>query len=129
MSHKTALTTTSLLSILFLALHVTSDFIHNAGELSLQGVLIVSGFLALILYGTLILADRKSGYVIMILGGISAVGMPILHLMSERGVASALNRTSAYFFVFTLQLLGITGLFSIVLSVRGLWMMRSGQAR
>lgn len=129
MSHKATLTVTSLLSVLFLGLHVTSDFIHNAGELSLQGVLIVSGFLALVLYGTLLLAERKSGYVIIILGGIAALGMPVIHLMSERGVASALNRSSAYFFVFTLQLLGVTGLFSIILSVRGLWSLRRGQLR
>jgi len=33
MKQSTLLTVTSLLSILLLSLHLTSDFIHNAGEL------------------------------------------------------------------------------------------------
>jgi hypothetical protein len=129
MKHNVMLTITSLLSILFLSLHVTSDFIHNAGELSLRGVLISALTLVVLLYGTLVLAERRSGLVIMLLGALIAVGMPVIHLMGAGGVRSALARPGAFFFVWTLLALGVTGLFSFILSARGLWSLQRGKAR
>lgn len=127
MKHKVTLTITSLLSILFLSLHLTSDFLHNAGELSLTGVLVSALILVFLLYGTLVLAERRSGHVIMLLGALVALGMPVIHLMSARGVASAIARPGAFIFVWALVALAVTGLFSLVLSVRGLWHLQRGQ--
>src|SRR5438034_4831345 len=70
MKQSTLLTVTSLLSILLLSLHLTSDFIHNAGELSLRGLFISVLILVVLLYGTLMLAERRSGHVIMLLGAL-----------------------------------------------------------
>jgi hypothetical protein len=123
------LTVTSLLSILFLTFHLTSDFLHNAGELSLQGVLISALTLVVLLWGTLVLAERRSGHVIMLLGSFFALGMPVMHLMRPSGVAGALARPDAFFFVWILLALGVTGLFSAVLSVRGLVSLQRGQPR
>lgn len=120
MKQSTLLTVTSLLSILFLTVHLTSDFLHDAGELSLQGVLISALVLTVLLWGTLVLADRRTGHVIMLLGSLVALAMPVLHLMRARGVAGALARPDAFFFVWILLALGVTGLFSAALSVRGL---------
>ncbi len=129
MKQSTLLTVTSLLSILFLTFHLTSDFLHNAGELSLQGVFISALFLVVLLWGTLVLAERRSGHVIMLLGSFFALGMPVMHLMRASGVAGALARPDAFFFVWILLALGVTGLFSAVLSVRGLVSLQRGLPR
>jgi hypothetical protein len=126
---STLLTVTSLLSILFLTIHLTSDFLHDAGELSLQGVLISALVLTVLLWGTLVLAERRTGHVIMLLGSLFALGMPVIHLMRARGVADALTRPDAFFFVWILLALGVTGLFSAVLSVRRLVSLQRGRPR
>ena len=129
MKQSTLLTVSSLLSILFLTFHLTSDFLHDAGELSLQSVLIAALILVVLLWGTLVLAERRSGHVIMLLGSLVALGMPVMHLMRARGVADALARPDAFFFVWILLALGVTGLFAAVLSVRGLLNLRRGRPR
>jgi hypothetical protein len=123
------LTITSLLSILLLTIHLTSDFLHDPGELSLQGVFVSALVLTVLLWGTLVLAERRSGHVIMLLGALFALGMPVLHLMRAKGIASALARPDAFFFVWILLALGVTGLFSAVLSVRGLVSLQRGRPR
>ena len=129
MKQSSLLTVTSLLSVFLLSLHLTSDFVHNAGELSLQGVLISALILTVWLSGTLVLAERRTGHVIMLLGSLLALAMPVMHLMRARGVAGALARPDASFFVWTLLALGVTGLFSAVLSVRGLVHLQRGRPR
>ena len=120
------LTRASLLSVLFLSLHLTSDFIHNAGELTLRGVFISSLILVFLLAGTLLLAERRSGHIIMLLGSLFALGMPVLHLRTDRNVAGAIDRPGAFIFVWALLCLAVTGLVSLILSVWGLWRLRGG---
>jgi hypothetical protein len=122
----TPLTVTSLLTILFLSLHITSDFIHNAGELSLRGIFIVAVFLGFVLYGTLFLGDKRSGHVIMLIGALAALGMPVIHLMTERGLAGAIDRPYAFIFVWGLLCLAVTGLFSLLLAIQGLVRLQRG---
>ncbi len=127
MKQSALLTVTSLLSVFFLSLHVTSDFLHNAGELSLRGLFISALILVVLLYGTLVLAERRSGHVIMLLGALAALGMPVIHLMTERGVAGAIDRPYAFIFVWALLCLGVTGLLSFFLAVQGLLRLHRGQ--
>jgi hypothetical protein len=118
MKHKVTLTITSLLSILFMAFHLTDDIVRGIepGTLSnFTGVLI----LVVWLYGTLVLAERRSGYVIMLLGSLLGSGIPVIHMMGK-GVGE-IARSSGFFFVWTLLALGVTAIFSVVLSARGLW--------
>ena len=129
MKQSTLLTVTSLLSILFLSLHLTSDFLHDAGELSLRMLVIAALVLVVLLYGTLVLAERRSGHVIMLLGALAALGMPAIHLMTARGVAGSIDRPDAFIFVWVLLCLGVTGLFSFFLSVQGLVRLQRGQPR
>jgi len=126
---STLLTVTSLLTILFLTIHLTSDFLHDAGELSLPLVLIAALILTVLLWGTLVLAERRTGHVIMLLGSLFALGMPVIHLKRATGVADALARPDAFFFVLILLALGVTGLFAAVLSVRGLLNLQRGRPR
>ena len=129
MKQSTLLTVTSLLTILFLTIHLTSDFLHDAGELSLQLVLIAALILTVLLWGTLVLAEGRTGHVIMLLGSLFALGMPVIHLKRATGVSDALARPDAFFFVWILLALGVTGLFAAVLSVRGLLNLQRGRPR
>src|ERR1041385_4138738 len=125
MKHSTMLTIASLLTILFLIFHMTDDFLREGG-LAVRGInnLVVIPVLALFLYGALVLAGRKSGHIIMFITGLAGIGMPIIHLALD--LARALG---AYLCVWPLLALGVTGLFSLVLSVRCLLNPQWGQSR
>ncbi|HXO20917.1 MAG TPA: hypothetical protein VOA87_13455 [Thermoanaerobaculia bacterium] len=126
MKENVMLTIASLLSILLLTLHLMDDIILGMAP---GGVSNMTAVLVLVvwLYGTLVLAGRRSGYVIILLGSIIGAGIPILH-MTGKGLGAG-RSTGAYFFVWTLLALGVTAIFSVILSVRGLWSLRKGQAR
>ena len=73
------------------------------------------------LYGTLVLAGKRSGYVIILLGSLLGLLVPVIH-MKGAGVGGAIAKSSGgFFFIWTLLALGVTALFSIILSARGLW--------
>jgi hypothetical protein len=80
------------------------------------------------LYGTLVLAGRRSGYVIIILASLLSMGIPVIH-MRGAGVGFGTIRSGGFFFVWTLLAIGVTALFSVVLAARGLWSLRRGQSR
>ncbi len=75
------------------------------------------------LYGTLVLAERRSGYVIILLGSLLGLAVPIIHMMGKGvGFVSGIaNSSEGFFFVWTLIALGVTSLFSVILAARGLW--------
>src|SRR5256886_15656270 len=82
-------------------------------------------------YGTLVLAERRSGYIIMLIGSLLGSGMPVLHMILARTVVTneVARARGDYFFVWTLLALGVTGLFSLILSARGLRTRQWGQPR
>jgi hypothetical protein len=123
----------SLLLILLMTLHLTSDTIHaRPGSPEAGGsTLVAVPILVLWLYGTLLLPQRRSGHIIMLIGSLLAILMPVVHVMSPSGIFhGAIARSSpAFLFVWTLHALGLLGLFAFVLAVRGLWTLRRPQAR
>jgi hypothetical protein len=123
MKPNVTLTTASLLSILLLSFHMTDDFLREGG-MAVRGAwnLIAVLILFILLYGTLVLGERKSGYIIMLIGGIIATGMPVLHMTLARTVIAneAARARGDYFFVWTLVALGVIGLFTVALSTRAL---------
>lgn len=130
MKENVMLTIASLLSILLLTFHLTDDIIRGmaSGHVSnLFGVLI----LVVWLYGTLVLAERRSGYIILLLGSLLGSGIPVIHMLGKGvGVAGEIAKSSgAFFFVWTLIALGVTALFSVILSARALWSLQRGQPR
>jgi len=127
MKNSAHLTTASLVSILLLTLHLTHDIVLGISKAEPSNLTAVAIFVVL-LYGTLMLAERRSGYVIMLLGGIIAAGMPALHMSAARFPERAAS-SGGFFFVWTLFALGVTGVFSVILSARGLWSLRRGQPR
>ncbi|MGH9670480.1 MAG: hypothetical protein ACRD3A_10255 [Terriglobales bacterium] len=129
MKHRVTLTITSLLSILFMAFHLTDDIVRGmspGGVSSLVGVLI----LVVWLYGTLVLAERRLGYVISLLGSIGGSAVPVIHMMGAGLVGGRIaNSSGVFFWVWTLIALGVTAIFSGILSARGLWSLQRGQPR
>lgn len=123
MKHSVILTITSLLSILFFTFHLTDDIVRGfekGGLSNLIGGVLIS---VVWLYGTLVLAERRAGYVIMLLMSLLSLAVPVIHMKGKGvGVASGIaNSSGGFFFVWTLIALGVTGLFSVILSARGLW--------
>ena len=76
----------------------------------------------------LALAERRSGYVIMLLGGLFAAAMPVLH-MRATGYPAIAKSSGGFFFVWTLFAVGMTGTFSVILAARALWVLRRGKPR
>ena len=120
MKHKVMLIIASLLSILFVSLHTADDIVRGMEPGTLADLIVVP-ILVVWLYGTLVLAERRSGYVIILLGSLLGLVVPIIH-MQGAGVGGAIAKSSgAFFFIWTLLALGVTALFSVILSARGLW--------
>jgi hypothetical protein len=123
MNPNVMLTITSLLSILFLTFHLADDIVRGfekGGLSNLVGGVLIS---VVWLYGTLVLAERRSGYIIMLLGSLLSLGVPVIHMKGKGvGVTSSIGHSSGhFFFVWTLIAIGVLGLFSAILSARGLW--------
>jgi hypothetical protein len=78
------------------------------------------------LYGTLVLGGRPSGYVIMLLVGVFAAAMPVIH-MSGVHYSEIARSSGGFFFVWTLWALGGLGGLTVVLSAGGLWNHRRGK--
>ena len=130
MKHNLMLTVASLLSILFFMFHLTDDIVRGFEKGGVNNLTAVPIFVVW-LYGTLVLAERRSGYIIMLLGSLLSLAVPVLHMKGAGvGVGGGIAKSSgAFFFIWTLIALGVTGLFSVILSARGLWRLRRGQSR
>lgn len=122
MKQSAVLTTTSLLSILFMTFHLTYDILFkmaSPGPANLFAVLIFVVWL----YGTLALAGRRAGYIIMLLGSLLGMVVPFVHMKGAAGVLGGeiVKSGEAFFFVWTLLALGVTATFSAILSACALW--------
>jgi hypothetical protein len=122
MKHSVMLTIASLLSILFFTFHLADDIVRGIEPGTATNLTAIPIFVVW-LYGTTVLFERRSGYIITLLGGLFALVVPIAHSRGRGfGVTSRLANSSGHlFFVWTLLAIGVTGLFSVVLSARGLW--------
>src|SRR2546430_9840869 len=122
MKHTVTLTVASLLSILFFTFHLADDMVrgYEPGQLSNLAAVPIFVFW---MYGTLVLAERRSGYIITLLGGLFSLVVPLAHMRGKSvGVTSRIaNSSGHFFFVWTLIAIGVTGLFSVILSAQGLW--------
>lgn len=120
MKPKVLLTVSSLLSILFVMVHMAEDIVRGfepGGFKSFQGVLT----LVLWLYGTLALSERRLGYVITLLGALLGVLVSLAHMRGVGLVGGRIAGSSGMlFWVWTILALGVTSVFSVILSVHGL---------
>ena len=105
MKQNAILVVTSLLSICLLTLHITDDIVRGISKAESSNTALF--VLVVLLYGTLVLAGRRSGYVIIALGSLLALVIPAVHVGKSGG---------SYFFVWTLLALSVTAVFSLIVS-------------
>jgi hypothetical protein len=120
MKQNVTLTIASLLSILFMTFHLTDDIVRGMEPGTLSN-LIALPILVVQLYGTLVLAGKRSGYVIILLGALLGLVVPVIHMKGAGGGGAIAKSNGAFFFIWTVLALGVTALFSVILSARGLW--------
>lgn len=120
MKNDTLLIITSLLAILLTSFHLADDVtrgIEPGGLENLGGIAILVVWLA----AALLLAGRRLGYVFLSLGSLLAAVIPIVH-MAGKGVGGEIaSSPGGFFFIWTLFALGVTGIFALILCMRGLW--------
>ena len=126
MKQDATLVVTSLLSILLLTLHITDDIVRGISKAEPSNIALA--VLVVLLYGTLVLAERRSGYVIMLLLGLFAAAMPVMHMRGAH-YGEIAKSPGGFFFVWTLWALGALGGFTFILAARGLWSPQWGQSR
>ena len=130
MKQSVLLAIASGLSILLSSLHLADDIVHGF-EKGGPSDLIVVPIMVISLYGTLVLAGRRSGYVVVLLSSLLGAYVPILHFKAAGGVAGGRIAQSggAFFWVWTLLALGVCAVFSAILSAHGLWKLGWGRSR
>ncbi len=129
MKQSVMLAIASGLSILFMTLHLADDIVRGFEKGELSNLLAVPIFVTW-LYGTLVLAGRRSGYVIVLVASLFAAYVPVLHFRAAGGVAGGeiAKSSGAFFWVWILIALGVSAVFSAVLSAHGLWRLRRGRS-
>jgi hypothetical protein len=128
---KLMLTVTSLLAILFMTLHLTDDVLRNFQGMGQGGfgALVVVLILIVWLYGVLVLAERRWGYIINLVGSLLASYLAFGHLTGIGDVTvGEIAKSSGAVFVWVVIALGVTAIFSVVLSARALWSPITGQS-
>jgi biotin transporter BioY len=109
-----------------LTLHITDDIVRGISKAEPSNIALA--VLVVLLYGTLVLAERRSGYVIMLLVGLFAAGMPVIHMRGAH-YSEIAKSSGGFFFVWTLWALGALGGLTFILAARGLWSPQWGQSR
>ena len=126
MKQNVMLTIASLLSILLLTLHITDDIVRGISKAEPSNIALL--VLVVFLYGTLMLAERRSGHVIMLLVGLFAAAMPVIHMRGTH-YGEIAKSAGGFFFVWTLWALGWLGALTFILAARGLWSLRRPTTR
>lgn len=121
------LTGTTLITALFLTLHVADDIargIDTIGLHSLTAMLV----LGLWLYGTLVLSGQRLGYILQVLLSTLGLGVVIIHLKGAHMGQIAVS-SGGVVFVWTLFVIGTTSFMSMLLCLHGLLTLQKGQSR
>ena len=129
MKRSVLLTIASLLSILFLTFHI-SDEIARGMEPGQLNMLIPMIILVLFVYGALVLAGRRSGYIIMLIEAIFGTGIPVIHLtnLGLVGGRIAVDASGSFFWVWGNWALFMVSVLALTLAVRCLWSPQWGQS-
>jgi hypothetical protein len=129
MKRNHVLTIMSLLSIILLSLHLTDDIVYGTDRSPAANVVAIA-ILVIWLYGTLVLAERRSGHAIMLLGSVAGMVVFTVHVSRAGGLlgGTLAESSGAFFFVWTLLALAVTSVFAAILSAQGLWNLRRSKA-
>lgn len=129
MKQNVLLIIASVLAVLLFTFHLADDITRGFEK---GGPWNMSAFITfgIWLYGALVLSERRSGYIITLVGSLLGLCGPLAH-MRGKGLAfhpRIANTPGALFFDWTLIALGVSAFFALVLSVQGLWNLRKRQA-
>jgi hypothetical protein len=114
MKRNPMLVLASSISLLLMIVHMSQDVMgQHVGSVQYPIPVVV---FVVWLYATLMLSDRIVGYIIMLLGGLIAAGMIVVH-----SPGFVVKNSGGLFFVFTLFALSATGWFTAILSARAIW--------
>ena len=94
MKRNTMLIVAALLSLLFLTLHITDDIVRGISKAESSNTALL--VLAVFLYGTLVLPERRSGHLIILLIGLIAAAMPVIHMRGCHITAKSPNPQAAF---------------------------------
>jgi hypothetical protein len=120
MKNSVTLTITSLLSTLLFTFHWSDEVargMEKGGTSALGGIVILVVWLC----GPLVLGARRSGYILMLLGGLFGLAVLVVHMQGAGIVGRRIADTSGIFFwAWTLIALGVTSSLTAILSVQAL---------
>lgn len=122
MTYHRVLTVASVLTVLLMTVHLADDIVRGMEKGGPPNLLAVP-ILVTWLYAALFLAERRSGYVILLLGSLLGAFVPVIHFRAPGGVAGGgiASSTGALFWVWTLVTLGVTSVLAFILAARALW--------
>lgn len=130
MNKSFMLTVASTLSVLLFTLHLADDIVRGFEPGTPTNLTAVPIFVVW-LYGTLVLTERRLGYVIVLLASLLGAVVPVIHFSATGGVAGGeiAGSSGAFFWVWTLIALGVSSVFSAILAAQGLWRLQWGKSR
>ena len=129
MKNSVMLTIASLLSILLATFHITDDVVRGFEPGGFKNVIGIA-ILVVWLCGTLLLRERRLGYIIVLLGSLLGSLMPLAHMRHAGLVGGRIATANGkFFFVWTLMMLGVTASFSVILSAHALWTLRKAKSQ
>ena len=120
MKRNLELVIASLLSLVLLTFHLADDVGRGMFPAAGPGINYAAIASGILLYCTVMLADRRSGVLGMLGISLAAIAMPVLHT-SSAGVGAISKSSGGLAFVWTLIALGALGTFSFIAAVRALW--------
>lgn len=115
----------SLISLVLVSLHFPDDYVHGFDKHVVANPYPILIFVVWAC-GLLLLRERLIGRIILLLGGIVAIAMPVIHLNGHFPPEFATS-DGAYRFVWTLYAVGTTGSLTVILALRellGSWPVR-----
>jgi hypothetical protein len=114
----------SLFAILLLTFHISEDIVRGfepGGFKNVQAAITVLIWLC----GVTVLAGRRSGYIISLLGSLLGSVVPMAHMRGAGFVGGRIaNSGGKLFWVWTLLALEVAAFFCVILSARALWAFR-----
>jgi len=122
---KVVMTLASVFSAFLFIFHWTDEIARGFEPATLQA----AGGIAIPVFwlsGPLVLGDRRSGYIVTLIGGIFGLAVLLLH-MSGRGLVGGriANTSGQFFWVWTAITMGVSSAIAGSLAIRGLWSLRS----
>ena len=114
MTRKNLLQGTALFSVLLLSFHFVQDALHArpGTQAAGRGNLVVVLMLVVVLVGPALLANRRLGQILMVVLALGSIAMPVLHF---NGHGDMNTYSGAFFFVWCLIALGVSGVFMLML--------------